>query len=268
MPNYHALSKTTHGNKRWLRATSYAFAMRDGILPLGLGELSKAILTLPVAFVQQESRFHPVAVMSLQPDRNHYVTQDGRWLHGYIPTASRAYPFRLFDTPAGETVLAVDEDSGLVTDGPEGEPFFDEAGEPSVALQEVLKFLGMNAQSMKAAEQATEVLNRHQLIKPWKITIKGEDGDRNIAGLFQIDENALNALSAGALLELRNAGALVLAYCQLLSMQHLPFLGELAKAHAQAEQAATEAAKKIETNGELNLEFLNSGDSINFGGFR
>ena len=65
-----------------------------------------------------------------------------------------------------------------------------------------------------------------------------------------------------------DAGALVLAYCQLLSMQHLPLLGELAKAHAQAEYAAAEAARKIETNGELNLEFLNSSDSLNFGGFR
>lgn len=264
MPNYHAISHTVHGNKRWLAANSFSFAMRDGLLPLGMGEISKAVLSLPIAFIVNDGRFHPVAVMSLQPNQNLFIAADGRWIHGYIPAASRAYPFRLFNTPDGEKIIAIDEDCGLISADEEGSPFFDEEAQPSPALQEVIRFLRLNEMSLRAAEAASEVLHAHKLIKPWDIEAKGN----KVVGLHQIDETMLHQCTAEALLELRNSGALILAYAQLLSMQHLPILGELAKAHAQAEQAAAEAAKKIEANGELNLEFLNQGDSLNFGGFR
>ncbi|MBP7780187.1 MAG: hypothetical protein KA045_01460, partial [Burkholderiaceae bacterium] len=74
-------------------------------------------------------------------------------------------------------------------------------------------------------------------------------------------------LSAEALLEVRNAGGLLIAYCQLLSMQHLSILGQLAEAHAKAEQAAAEAANNIAHNGELNMEFLNKNETLSFSGF-
>ena len=55
-----------------------------------------------------------------------------------------------------------------------------------------------------------------------------------------------------------------MAYCQLLSMQHLQTLGQLAQAH---DQAKAQAANKLPTNasGELDLEFLNSSGTISFG---
>ena len=267
MPNYQAISKTTHGAKRWLRTTSYAFALKEGILPLSLAELPKAIMTLPVAFVEQNERFVPVAVMSLQPDRNHFVTPDGRWLHGYIPASCRGYPFRFLNAPDGKQVLCIDQDSGLVSDGPEGEPFFDEAGEPTQAIREILNLLHQSEQSLKATLAACDLLKQHQLIKPWPIKLKTVTGDKDIAGLFQIDEAALNLLSAEALLEIRNSGGLLLAYCQLLSMQHLSFLGQLAEAHAKADKAAAEATNNIVQNGELNIEFLKKNETLSFAGF-
>jgi hypothetical protein len=248
--------------------TSYAFALKDGILPLSLAELPKAVMSLPVAFVEQNESYVPVAVMGLQPDRNHLVTNDGRWLHGYIPASCRGYPFRLLNTPAGQEVLCIDQDSGLVSDGPDGEPFFDDAGEPTQAIRELLTFLHTSEQSMKATQAACTLLKQHHLIKPWSITLKSDTGDKQLAGLFQIDEAALNQLSAEVMLEVRNAGGLLMAYCQLLSMQHLERLGQLAAAHAKAEQEAAIAASNRVQNGELNMEFLKNSDSMSFSGFR
>jgi len=92
--------------------------------------------------------------------------------------------------------------------------------------------------------------------------VQGDTVEQAVEGLFRIDEAALNQLPADAFMELRDSGALVLAYCQLLSMQHLPVLGQLAQLHAQAEQ---KAALPTTPGGELNLEYLNNSGTISFG---
>ena len=267
MPNYQPITQTHYAHKRWLRTSSYAFAMKDAILPLSLTELSRAMMTLPIALIQQNDSYLPAAVTSLQPNRNLFVTTDGRWIHGYVPAACRSHPFRFLKTPEGQQVLCIDEDSGLVQEGAEGEAFFDEEGKATPAVQEILAFLQQAEHGKLASTAACAVLARHHLIVPWPITLTTETGEKQIGGLYKIDEPALNQLSAEALLEVRNAGGLLIAYCQLLSMQHLPILGQLAEAHAKAELAAAEASKLIAQNGELNIDFLNKNDTLSFGGF-
>jgi hypothetical protein len=261
MPNYQIITRERHGAKRWLRYTGYAFAMRDAVMPLALAELAKAALSLPIGFIAQGDGFIPAAVMSLQAEKNLFIAADGRWIHGYIPAAIRGYPFRLAKATDGRQVLCIDEDSGLVHDGPDGESFFDDEGKPVHALRDIMNFLEQTEQSRQVAAHACAILNKHQLIKPWPITCQTERGDRKIDGLFRIDETALNQIAADALFEVRNAGGLQIAYCQLISMQHLPALGELTVAHAKA------AAQSAMVSGELNLELFKKNDSISFNGF-
>lgn len=269
MPNFQAISYATHGQKRWLRATSFSFALRDGILPLGMAEVAKAALTLPLAFIQRDPQgFFPVAVMSLKPGTNHFVTPDGRWPHGYIPATSRAYPFRLFDTGENQHVLAIDEDAGLISDGVDGEAFFDSAESPSHALREVMQFLEAHEIGLRAARGAATRLSEFKILKPWEISVRNDDGVQKLGGLFQVDQQALNQLPGEALKALLNAGGLLLAYSQLLSMQHLPFLGELASAHAEAAKRVADANQSLSANGELDLEFLKRSETLSFGGFR
>lgn len=76
--------------------------------------------------------------------------------------------------------------------------------------------------------------------------------------MHQIDETALNALPADAFETLRQAGALPLAYCQMLSMQHLQVLGKLVQAHAK--HAETQAAQvdtmfKAPNEGEIDIDW-------------
>lgn len=81
-----------------------------------------------------------------------------------------------------------------------------------------------------------------------------------LQGLFRIDEAAFNALPLEALDALRAAGALPVIYCQLLSMQHLPVLGQLAQI-----RAAQNAPLPQSGDGDLDLEFLNESGTIKFG---
>ncbi len=262
MPNFQVVSRERHGHQGWLRYTSYAFAMKETVLPLTLAELPKAMMSLPIAFIEQAGGFQPVAVMGLQPAQNLFVAPDGRWVHGYVPAACRGYPFRIGHTPEGGQVLCIDEDSGLLVEAPDGEAFFAEDGKPATGLQQVIDFLLATEQSRAQTAAAVAALKEKQLLKPLPLVLRSEAGEQAVAGLFQLDEEALNALSPDDLVAVRNVGGLVAAYCQLLSLQHLPVLGQLADAQAKAIAAQVSAAPIA------GVETLIAGDTLNLSGFR
>ncbi len=262
MSKYQPVDRNNYAGKHWQRHSTYHFSAQDAVAPLVAQELPKAHISLPVAFIKVDDTFTPVAVQGLQPGQNLFVAPDGRWLAGYTPALYRVYPFRLANTEDGQQVLCVDEDSGLVGDGPEGELFFNEDGTPSPAVADVLTFLTQLEAQRQATKSNCAALQQHDLIQPWPIKIQTGEGEQPIDGLFRIDEAALNALPADAFIELRDTGALIVAYCQLLSMQHLPALGQLTQAHAKAK---ARPGLKTTPSGELDLNFLNDGGSINFG---
>lgn len=78
------------------------------------------------------------------------------------------------------------------------------------------------------------MLKQHGLIQPWPITLRTPAGEQRVDGLACIDEMALNALPSEAFLEVRQAGGLVMADCQLLSMLHMQPMGQAASARAEA----------------------------------
>lgn len=230
MPTIAAVSRERHADKGWKRYVSYDFARQMSVIPLVAAEIPKAAMAMPLAFIRQGDDFVPVALTGLEPGKNHMVAPDGRWLGRYIPSVLRGHPFSLVKTEGETLVLCVDEDSGLVVDSTEGEPFFTASGEPAAGLSQVMEFLQQIERNRAATAAACAALARHSLIHPWPITLKGDSGERQLEGLLQIDETALNQLPDDAFLNLRQAAVLPLAYCQLLSMQHLAMLGELATA--------------------------------------
>ena len=260
MPNYHAISRERHGGRRWLPASGYAFAAQESTVPLVAGELPKAAMSLPIAFTEQADGYVPAAILSLLPGKNLFVSQNGCWAGEYVPAVIRGFPFRLAMAEDGRQVLCIDEESGLLTDGPAGERFFAEDGKPAKMVLDILNFLNQVEQNRQRTAAACAALQKHALIQPWPIALKTESGQQSVTGLFRIDEAALNRQPADALLELSQSGALLVAYCQLLSMQHLPLLGQLIEAHAKA----TTALQSLAPGGELDLEFLNDGGTFNF----
>lgn len=262
MPNYHAVTLERHASQRWLRTSGYAFAAQEAVVPLVAIELPRAMLSLPIAFTPQTNGYLPTAILGLQPGKNLFLAQNGEWTVGYyIPSALRSYPFRLARTETGQLVLCIDEDSDTVCDGPGGNRFFDDNGQAAIATRDVLNHLKRMEQSHQAAIAACAALQKHQLIKPWPVSTKTEADEKPVTGLFQIDEEALNKLPGAALQELAQCGALVVAYCQLLSMQHLPKLKQMAEA------AAARDALALTANGVPNAEFFSQNGTISFAGF-
>lgn len=182
------------------------------------------------AQAQAKPGYMLVALLGLEPGVNLFVAPDGRWLGRYVPAALRGHPFRLAHAEQDKLALCVDQDSGLI--GQYGdEAFFDANGEVAEPVKQVMEFLTQIERNRAATEVLCDRLRDLGLIQTWPVKLQGGDGgERAIEGLYRIDEAALNALPVEQLAALRDAGGLSMAYCQLLSMQHLALLGELAQA--------------------------------------
>ena len=259
VPDIQIVSRENHANKHWLRSSNYLFAAKDTICPLIVQELPKAAMHLPIAFVPNKEEFTLVALLGLDQGQNLLLSAQGLWQGSYLPMQYRSYPFLLANSGDNEQILCIDAASGLITEKPEGEAFFNEDGTPASTVASIFAFMQKVASGRQITAHVCSLLQKHNLIQPWDIKVQKESGVQTIAGLYRIDEDAFNGLSGEALTDLRNGGALPAIFCQLLSMQHLPVLARLLESHIKAESAA---APK-----ELDLEFLNDDGNISFSNF-
>ena len=234
------VNKKRHGAKSWRRSASFSFAAQEHLATIVGAEISKAAMSMPLAFVRVEGRYVLVAVSSLEPGRNLFVSTEGKWIGGYVPSGFRAFPFRLARAQGhDDLVLCVYEDSGLVfEDKNAGEPFFDDEGDISESLKEVMNFLLNVERNRKATEVAVSVLEEVGVIEPWPLKI----GEKKIEGLYRIDEEKLQKIEDSVFLRLRKTGAIPLVYSQLLSMRNITLLEKLAKLQGENERRQGPAA--------------------------
>lgn len=260
MARWVALAKDRHGGLRFRPLSSYAFARDLSLVPVCLAELSRVVADYPLVFVRRPDNAYGVcALLGLEPGRNLFVDpSDGRWLADYVPAAVRAYPFRLApgQTP-NQWFVCVDEDSGALDSGPEGTPLFDASGEMSPFVRSVAAFLHQLAADEQRTAQACARLQAAGLIVGWPVTVKSPEGERTITDLFQVDEAALQALDAQAVVSLHQAGALALAYAQRFSAWHLLALGKLMGPQSPVKGSpSADWGPLVTPSGELDLSFL------------
>lgn len=260
------LTPQSFAQAHWLPLQSAAFARTVSLVELNASELPAAACHLPVGFVSNaDGQIGLHAVLGVQLGKNLFVAADGSWLGGYWPQRLRLAPFALARSEAGDTLLCLNDD--WWTPAPEhGHAFYAEGGQLSEQTAAVLQA----GQQLLAGQAQTHALctalDEAGLIQPWNPTIPTEQGNIQLEGLSAINEAALNALDAATLHRLHASGALALAYCQLISMQHLAKLSELANAHARLEARASIAppAPPAPPGADLQLNFLDN-DTMSFG---
>lgn len=220
------VSTTTLEGKRWQRSPNYRFASEKIVCPIDYTEVSKASVNMPVAFLKSEHGFHLVAIHGLLESINLYVDANGRWLADYVPLEYRLYPFLLAQTDDGRAILCIDEDSGLITESADGQPFFEDE-QPSPLIKSVMETLTARHSQRLRTQQITQQLAEAGLLKEWKLEFKLNNEDKQLNGLFCADESAIASLSGEQLVALRDSSALALMYCQMLSMHQVQYLLKL-----------------------------------------
>jgi hypothetical protein len=248
MSDIRVISPTEHGNKRWFKPTHFGFAAKDRGVALGLSEIPKAMMSLPIAFIKTESSYMPAVVQGLAEGQNLLVTPAGQWVADYIPVLYRSYPFKLARNAGGQYVMCVDHDSGLVSDTPAGFQFFaDEKAlstETNAIASQLMQFESERARST----QVCKLLDEQGVIEVWPIQLQHGDEIQTIAGFYRINEQKLNELPAEAMLAIRGVGGLMICYAQLFSMQHLQQLGSVAQRTHWANTANVGSSKVAALN--------------------
>ena len=205
----------------------YTHSAGDSVCLLGLSELPRAMMAMPIAFYLANGDYCVVAVQGLLPGINSFITADGKWKGHYVPATYRGHPFVLAKNTKkeGETVLCIDTESGLVFDDDTEDPFFDEDLKLSQPLTEAVEFLSNLSAAKQESIRVCKTLSEYGLLKPWEIRFQPEgEAIQQMDGLFCIDEAVLDGLSGDAYAALRLAGAIPVIYCQMLSMQRISSL--------------------------------------------
>lgn len=240
MVRYVPLSRQRHVGMKWSRPRTFGFAAQEALVPVVGFEISAVATNMPMGFIKDKERFVLVAILSLEPARNLFTLPDGRWLTGrYIPAMFRAYPFRMLRRPdADQLVLCIDEEAGLMGDGPEGEALFDETGGPSASIGDVVRFIETLEKGRLEIEAGVAALVEADLIVPWEV--RGMHQDRKVAlnGMHRIDEQRLQKLDDTAFLRLRRSAALQIAHAQLISTSCLGSLAQLSELHRRYAETA------------------------------
>lgn len=257
MTDYQVVSKTRHHALKWKRYSNYLFASSDPVAEIALEEVDRAAIRYPLAFIKTDSGFRLAVVLGLEPGQNLYVDQQGIWSVDYVPAVYRAYPFALMTDGSEQHVVCIDADSGL-TDASAGEDYFDENGEPSAPLDQIIQFLVATENGLQKTRKICDLLDKHGLIEPWPLSIKFESDERTISDLYRINAARLNELEPTLLAELRDNGVLKLAYAQSISIQNMYTLGKL------FEQASLDASARLGNLDTKELQFLNDDGAISF----
>lgn len=228
-----AVNSEQHAGLRMAETPDYHFAAQADALPLLVSELGAALRHYPLAFLETGPDSAPllVAITGLANGRNLFVDKRGRWLSSaYVPAYVRRYPWFAMQVPGQVDPLLAMDDTATQLSREHGTPLFDEQGQPSARLQQVMAFereyiaLAQRTQAMALALQQAQVL------EPGEFTLSAQGGEaRKLNGLLVVSETRLQQLPPEALAALHRADALGLAYAQLLSMGnfvHLPLAAE------------------------------------------
>jgi len=260
VPQWVPLSNKHHGGFRFRPATSHGFARGEALVAVCLAELARVVPLFPLVFVRRgEDTFVACALMGLEPGVNLFVDpRSGRWLADYVPATLRAYPFR-FLPAEGRQVLCVDEQSGMLHEGEQGERLFDAEEKPTPFLNRYVQFLQQLAIDEQRTRFACAALHAAGLIVPWPLTVRTDHGDRTLADLFQVDDQRLNVVDGETLHRLRDCGGLALAYAQRFSAWHVHRLAALmGQARTAKGPTASDVGPPVTPSGDLDLSFLSN----------
>ncbi|TYL45816.1 SapC family protein [Marinomonas sp. IMCC 4694] len=242
------INKEQHANLKVKPIESFEFASKFHIASIMVHEFVRAASVYPIVFLEDKAQdeFRPVTLLSLDAGENLFVGEDGKWQASYVPAIIRRYPFALAKNPDQDTfTVCVDEDSDYVSTE-DGQPLFNEKGEPTEVIENVKRYLG-ELQQMEAFTKAfCHFLAENNLFTPLNMRVRAADQIKNVTGCYVINEERLNNLSDKKFLEIKEKRYLAPLYSHLTSLSQIERLALLKQGVSGIESPAI--ADDAETN--------------------
>jgi hypothetical protein len=215
----------------------FEFAQRVNSVPLTAVEIPLAAREYTIVFAGTDEAVVPVVILGIEGNDNLYIREDCGWDASYIPAFVRRYPFVFSQSDDGNTfTLCVDEDwKGCNREG-KGQRLFDDAGERTQYLENVLKFLEEYQKQFQLTQAYCAKLKELGLLESMKAELTLPGGEkRALTGFMAVNRAKLKDLSGEKLAALAKTDELELTYTHLQSMNNFPAM--LKRAAEQRERA-------------------------------
>lgn len=239
--NIQPLSSEIHRNWSVL-VEDYSFVSHMISVPVLATEIPFASAEFPIVFsaTANEGEYIPLAIMGLKEGENLVLNEKNQFTTRYIPAFIRRYPFVLGGDKSTDTMaLCIDADSStVIQDGGKGRKLFEENGEQTAHLKEVVEFLKDYQYRAEMTKVFCKRLHELDLLEPMQanITFKGrEDANLNLTGFYVVKREKLKMLSDADALDLFKKDGLELIYSHIQSLSNLNHL--IGKKSAQFESA-------------------------------
>ena len=218
-------------NKALSRNVDYAFAKKSITIPILTFELPRAVATMPLLFTKVGDRFELSGLMGMKKEENLFINNENRWIAPFLPAKLQSYPFQLvkFDETKKTKTLLVLEDSKLIVDRSDGEPFFNEDGSQSRMLDLYLERSNYVFESMRLVRDSCDSLAELELFRPYELNVqsKVEGPPDLLEGLFAVDFKKLTELPQNKYKRLRESAAIPMAYAHLYSLEKFAILQKM-----------------------------------------
>ena len=211
-----------HGKKKVKAIQNFEFAKNINMAAIMVHEFSRAASVYPIVFVedQRKDQFKPVVLLGLEEGENLFI-QDDKWQASYVPAIIRRYPFALAKTQEeGRFTVCIDEGSDLIHDK-EGQPLFDEKGEPAELMSRVKRYLAELQQMDQFTEDFCKYLAEKNMFTPLNMKVRIGKELKNITGAYVVNEERVNSLSDETFLEMRAKKYIPVVYSHLSSISQI-----------------------------------------------
>lgn len=214
------LDREQHKGLR-LKTGDARFAAQTQAVPLLAAEFPEACLEYPIVFTQsQDGQWLALALVGLQARANAFVNANGQWNARYVPASVRRYPFILAEGANQQLSLAADLAAPQL--GTEGEALFDDKGEPTELVKNIMQLLAnFQAQATATAALAQQLADAGLLSQQNLQVRLGEERSAVVEGVWIIDEAKLRQLPDEKVLSWFKGGELAAIHAHMLSLRNL-----------------------------------------------
>jgi hypothetical protein len=217
------LSSNVHGKMKIRGIDELPAVAKAHAIPVTVDEFTLVARHYPIIFAIGDNAV-PLALMGLNEGVNAFMDESGKPLDPniYIPAYIRRYPFLLarLRPETDELSLCFDPTIGAIGDHEDGQPLFDDNGEPSETTKSILKF----CEQFETAGQRTAAfageLSKSGLLMDGEVAIEisGAAQPFIYRGFRMVDEEKLRELSGDDLKKYSQSGFLPLIYAHLFSL--------------------------------------------------
>jgi hypothetical protein len=216
------LDRELHAKLKLRPLGNMGFAAGSPVVPLLCAEFAQAAREYPIAFLRNaDQSLVPVVLTGVPGGGNLYIDAADQWNAHYVPAYARRYPFVFAETAPDQLTVCFDQACPALNNT-DGAALFDDNGEPSTTLQQVLQLLREYQSQALLSQSFMQRLDAADLLMDTSAQADLGDG-RSLAlqGFLVVDEARFKALPEATLKDWFASGELGLIYAHLFSLGNL-----------------------------------------------